>query len=76
MTATDVISLTEKMSGADLLSELESVAAAEVDRHMKAAVDWHPHDYVPWDDGRNFAFLGGVDWDPEQSQLSETARRR
>ena len=74
MTATDVISLTEKMSGADLLSELESVAAAEVDRHMKAAVDWHPHDYVPWDDGRNFAFLGGVDWDPEQLQLSETAK--
>ncbi|MFT4201862.1 acyl-ACP desaturase [Gordonia sp. (in: high G+C Gram-positive bacteria)] len=74
MTATDVIAQTEKMEGRDLLAELEPVAAKEVDRHMKAAVDWMPHDYVPWDEGRNFAFLGGEDWDPSQSELSETAK--
>ncbi len=74
MTATDVISLTEKMDGSDLLRELEPLAAREVDRQMKMAVDWMPHDYVPWDSGRNFAFLGGEDWDPTQSELSETAK--
>ncbi|MEG8184721.1 acyl-ACP desaturase, partial [Nocardia terpenica] len=32
------------------------------------------HDYVPWDEGRNFADLGGVAWDPSQSRLSEVAK--
>lgn len=58
----------------ELLTELEGVAAREVDRHLSMAKEWHPHDYVPWDDGRNFAALGGVDWDIEQSQLDEVAR--
>ncbi|NMN99813.1 acyl-ACP desaturase [Gordonia sp. TBRC 11910] len=62
------------MSGHDLLTELLPVVEREVDRHMATAVDWHPHDYVPWDDGRNFAALGGVDWDPSQSTLSDTAK--
>ncbi|AYF74144.1 hypothetical protein D7D52_10025 [Nocardia yunnanensis] len=38
------------------------------------AKDWNPHDYVPWDEGRNFAAMGGIDWDPEQSRLSEVAK--
>ncbi|QNG17756.1 acyl-ACP desaturase [Rhodococcus triatomae] len=58
----------------ELLYELEGVAEQEVDRHLATAKEWHPHDYVPWDDGRNFEMLGGVDWDPEQSQLSDTAK--
>src|SRR5690606_25300391 len=32
------------------------------------------HDYVPWDEGRNFAAMGGVDWEPEQSKLDEVAK--
>nr|WP_206037865.1 acyl-ACP desaturase [Rhodococcus sp. HNM0569] len=62
------------MTDRELLTELEGVAAREVDRHLSMAKEWHPHDYVPWDDGRNFAALGGVDWDPEQSALSDTAK--
>ncbi|MGW4845196.1 acyl-ACP desaturase [Nocardia brasiliensis] len=58
----------------ELLIELEPVAAANVDRHLSMTKDWHPHDYVPWDEGRNFAALGGVDWDPEQSRLSDVAK--
>ena len=58
----------------ELLTELESVAEENVNRHLSLAKEWHPHDYVPWDEGRNFAALGGVDWDPEQSQLSEVAK--
>ncbi|EFV14801.1 acyl-ACP desaturase [Segniliparus rugosus] len=62
------------LTQADLLRELEPVAAREVNRHLAAAKHWHPHDYVPWDKGRNFAAMGGVDWDPEQSTLSELAK--
>jgi len=58
----------------ELLTELEPVAEQNVDRHLSLAKEWHPHDYVPWDEGRNFAALGGIDWDPEQSQLGEVAK--
>ncbi len=58
----------------ELLHELVPVAEDNVNRHMSMAKEWHPHDYVPWDEGRNFAALGGVDYEPEQSRLSEVAR--
>jgi acyl-[acyl-carrier-protein] desaturase len=57
-----------------LLFELESVVEENLNRHLKLAQEWHPHDYVPWSQGRDFAFLGGEDWAPEQSELSETAK--
>ena len=50
------------------------MVAENLDRHLSIAKEWHPHDYVPWDEGRNFAFLGGEDWSPEQSRLDETAK--
>ncbi len=59
---------------AAVLTELEPVVAENLDRHIRMAKEWHPHDYVPWDEGRNFAFLGGEDWSPAQSQLDETAK--
>ncbi|MGY1638428.1 acyl-ACP desaturase [Geodermatophilus sp. SYSU D00742] len=59
---------------AAVLHELEPVVAQNLDRHLAVAKEWHPHDYVPWDEGRNFAFLGGADWSPEQSRLDESAR--
>ncbi|WP_074362101.1 acyl-ACP desaturase, partial [Mycobacteroides abscessus] len=31
-------------------------------------------DYVPWSEGKNYKALGGQDWDPEQSKLSEVAK--
>ncbi|EOM74369.1 acyl-ACP desaturase [Rhodococcus rhodnii] len=58
----------------ELLQELAGVAEENVNRHLSMAKEWHPHDYVPWDEGRNFAALGGDDWDLEQSQLDEVAR--
>ena len=58
----------------ELLEELVPVAEDNVNRHMSMAKEWHPHDYVPWDEGRNFAALGGVDYDPEQSKLSDVAK--
>jgi acyl-[acyl-carrier-protein] desaturase len=58
-----------------LLHELEPVAAKEVDRHLAAAKEWMPHEYVPWSSGSTFdGALGGTAWEPGQSTLDETAR--
>ncbi|KOS57915.1 acyl-ACP desaturase [Rhodococcus sp. GXMU-t2271] len=66
--------MTRVLTQLELLRELEPVAEANVNRHLSMAKDWHPHDYVPWDEGRNFAAMGGVDWEPEQSKLDEVAK--
>jgi acyl-[acyl-carrier-protein] desaturase len=57
-----------------VLVELEPVVGKNLDRHLGLAKEWHPHDYIPWSEGRDFAFLGGEDWSPEQSRLDETAK--
>ena len=66
--------MTKELTQLQLLTELEPVAGQNVDRHISMAKEWHPHDYVPWDDGRNFAAMGGEDWEPEQSKLGEVAK--
>jgi len=57
-----------------LLIDLEPVVEGELNRHLSTAKAWNPHDYVPWSQGRDFAFLGGEDWSPEQQRYSEAAR--
>ena len=37
-----------------LIRDLEPAVAVELERHMKIAKDWYPHEYVPWSEGRNF----------------------
>lgn len=59
------------MSDGDLLVRLEPAVEENLRRHIEQADDWHPHDFAPWDDGKNFAFLGGEDWSAEQSHLSD-----
>lgn len=66
--------MSRELTDLEMLSELEPVAEANLNRHLSVATEWHPHDYVPWERGRNFAQMGGDDWDPEQSQLSEVAK--
>ncbi|WP_067807078.1 acyl-ACP desaturase [Nocardia beijingensis] len=58
----------------EILTELEPFAGDALNRHLSMVKEWHPHDYVPWDAGRNFAMLGGIDWQPDQSRLSEVAK--
>jgi acyl-[acyl-carrier-protein] desaturase len=58
----------------EVLRELEPVVAVNLDRHLSAAKEWHPHDYVPWSRGRDFAALGGEDWRPEDSPLDPVAQ--
>ncbi len=59
---------------AAVLHELEPVVAENIDRHLSVAREWFPHDYVPWGRGRDFAFLGGEDWQPEDSPLDPVAK--
>ncbi|MGL5908949.1 MAG: acyl-ACP desaturase [Phycicoccus sp.] len=63
-----------QLDTSQLLAELEPVVAANLDRHLAAAQEWMPHEYVPWSLGRDFADLGGDPWSVEQSQLSPIAR--
>ena len=58
----------------DLLRELEPIVEVNLDRHLSIAKEWMPHDYVPWSEGRDFAFLGGEDWHPEDSRLDPVAK--
>jgi acyl-[acyl-carrier-protein] desaturase len=52
-----------------LILELEPVVAENLVRHLDDDQAWYAHDYVPFDQGENFAFLGGNDWDPSQVTL-------
>src|SRR5436305_5649080 len=54
-----------------MLVELEPVVTANLERHLDAAKEWMPHDYVPWDAGRDFV---AEPWEPRQSTLSPVAR--
>ena len=49
--------------------ELEPVVEQNLNRHLDTEDLWFAHDYVPFDQGENFAFLGGRDWDPSQVTL-------
>jgi acyl-[acyl-carrier-protein] desaturase len=52
-----------------LITELEPVVQQELRRHIDSEDLWYAHEYVPFEQGENFAFLGGRDWDPSQVTL-------
>ncbi|WP_396903849.1 acyl-ACP desaturase, partial [Mycolicibacterium phlei] len=62
-----------ELTDLQLLHELEPVAEQLLNRHISMFKEWHPHDYIPWKEGKNYYALGGQDWEPEQSKLSELA---
>jgi acyl-[acyl-carrier-protein] desaturase len=66
----------QRLTDEQFLLELEPTVAKEIDRHLSIHKPWMPHQYVPWDDGRNFPGVlpGGLAWDVEQSQVSEDIR--
>jgi acyl-[acyl-carrier-protein] desaturase len=58
------------LSTAALLTELEQVVETELERHLKHAKEWFPHEYIPWSQGRNYSgVLEGEAWTPEQSAV-------
>ncbi len=54
-----------------LLIELEPEAGRLLDRHLKVAVEWFPHDLVPYSLGRDF---DKEPWTPDQPRLTGVAR--
>ncbi|MFT4199209.1 acyl-ACP desaturase [Gordonia sp. (in: high G+C Gram-positive bacteria)] len=58
----------------DLVVALEKALPELAEEHQADATPWQPHDWVPWDKGRNFAFLGGEDWKPSDSDTSDEVR--
>ncbi|MGV0739861.1 acyl-ACP desaturase [Mycobacterium syngnathidarum] len=64
----------QELTDTVMQAELEPIAEQNLNRHLATTKDWYPHDYIPWKAGSNFAAAGGLDWDPEQSQLSDVAR--
>ncbi len=66
--------MSEGLTDLQLLHELEPVVETNLNRHLSMTKNWNPHDYIPWSDGKNYYALGGADWDPDQSKLSEVAQ--
>ena len=55
----------DSWTDARLLYALEEVVEQELNRHLKVAKDWMPHEYVPFSDARNFPgfFEDGEAWE-------------
>ena len=65
----------KELTQRQLLVELEPVVERELERHLKAAKEWFPHEYVPWSEGRNYdGIFEDEPWTQEQSRMSPTAR--
>ena len=56
---------------ADMLTELEPALQRGLDRHLAQATEWFPHEYVPYEVGRNYV---DEPWEPTDSHLSEVSR--
>ncbi|WP_062213221.1 acyl-ACP desaturase [Streptomyces sp. NBRC 109706] len=60
---------------ARLIYALEEVVETELNRHLKVAKDWMPHEYVPWSQGRDFdGPMGGEPWSLDQSKVTDVGR--
>ncbi|MFF5213307.1 acyl-ACP desaturase [Streptosporangium sp. NPDC000396] len=64
-----------EFSQTELLLELEPVVAGELNRHLKVAKEWFPHEYIPWSEGRDYdGVFGGEAWVETDSKIPEEAR--
>jgi acyl-[acyl-carrier protein] desaturase len=61
--------MAEKPVANALTLELEPVVEENLARHVATEEMWYAHDFVPFDKGENFAFLGGTDWDESSVTL-------
>jgi acyl-[acyl-carrier protein] desaturase len=61
--------MAEKPVANALILELEPVVQENLARHVATEELWYAHDFVPFEQGENFAFLGGKDWDPSSVTL-------
>ncbi len=54
-----------------MLRELEPAVRAGLERHLAATTEWFPHEYVPYEVGRNYTL---EPWEPKDSELSPVAQ--
>jgi acyl-[acyl-carrier-protein] desaturase len=55
----------------DMLRELEPALRLGLERHLAQATEWFPHEYVPYEVGRNYV---EEPWESTDSDLSEVSR--
>jgi acyl-[acyl-carrier-protein] desaturase len=60
------------MNEVELLHELTPVAESLTARHYETCKPWYPHEFVPWELGRDFK--SGRDWDPSEVPLPDSVR--
>ncbi|HET8568169.1 MAG TPA: acyl-ACP desaturase [Candidatus Limnocylindria bacterium] len=54
-----------------MLEEIEPAVARLIDRHVKVAKEWFPHEYIPYSLGRDF---DKEPWTPDQPRLTGVAQ--
>ena len=59
------------ISRTQMLLELEPAVRLGLERHIAAATEWFPHDFVPYEVGRNYV---EEPWEVTDSELSEVSR--
>ncbi|MGH2784157.1 MAG: acyl-ACP desaturase [Actinomycetota bacterium] len=59
------------LSTKDLLSELQPAVGTALDRHLATAAEWFPHEYIPFELGRNYELHP---WQPGDSRLDGIAQ--
>jgi len=57
----------------DLLTELQPVVESSMHRHLEAATEWFPHEFVPYEEGRNFVQEPWVESDSRLDGVAQTA---
>jgi acyl-[acyl-carrier-protein] desaturase len=60
------------MSDLAVLQELAPTARTLVDRHLRNAKEWFPHELVPWSRGRDFE--PGETWTADDAPMDEAVR--
>jgi acyl-[acyl-carrier-protein] desaturase len=58
------------IGSSDLLDELAPVVAAGLEQHIASAGEWFPHEYIPYEQGRNYVT---DPWKPADSVLPDIA---
>jgi acyl-[acyl-carrier-protein] desaturase len=61
------------MSAPTLLHELEPFVRRGLERHLSVATEWFPHEFVPYEEGRNYELDPWTETDSELSQVSRVA---
>jgi acyl-[acyl-carrier-protein] desaturase len=56
-----------------ILADLEPTVRRGLERHLSAATEWFPHEYVPYEVGRSYVDEPWVNADSELSDVSQAA---